>query len=50
MCFIVVSVPQLVQQAIEGETKLGLAIAPYIEQDITGIDSLLYLKLASINI
>ncbi|XP_067937862.1 adenylate kinase 8-like isoform X2 [Watersipora subatra] len=36
-----ISVPQLIQQAIEGESKLGLAIKPYVEQDITVPDHLL---------
>lgn len=34
--YVIVSVPQLVQQAIESESKLGLAIKPYVEQDISG--------------
>lgn len=33
----VVSVPQLLQQAIESESKLGLAIKPYVQQDISGM-------------
>jgi len=36
-----ISVPQLVQQSIESESKLGGAIKPYIEQDITVPDHLI---------
>jgi len=33
---LLVAVPQLIQQAIESESRLGLAMRPYIQEDISG--------------